>query len=128
MKKKYLAITVVSIFLFTIFLSGCTQNNNDGREVSHKVEIVWHDVQTGGTPPYDFMEVVGQIKNNDTKDYDKVEIIVGFFDKNDNMIHFGAYNVYSLLQNYSADFFVHYSYTDPNYTDYDHYEIRLKVE
>lgn len=126
--KTYIKIAIVTIFLFSLLLSGCTQENNNEKEETHKVDLVYHKIESGGKPPNDFKEVIGQIKNNDTKDYDKVEIIVYFYDNNNEMIHSGTYTVYDLLQNYSADFIVHYNYLNPNFTKYDHYTITLKVE
>lgn len=126
--KKYILIKIVAIILSAMFLSGCNQETNKEKEDSNIVELLWHRIDSGGTPPYDFKEVVGQIINNDTKDYNKVEVTVYFLDKNDKLIHSGTYTIYDLLQNYTANFFVHYNYLDPNFADYDHYTITLKVE
>jgi len=126
--KRYIVIIVISIIILAIFLSGCTQENNkEFEENSYGIELLWHRLDEGGTPPNDFKEVNGELINNGTRDYEKVVITVDFLNKNDKVIYSGNYTVYDFLHNYTANFFVTYFSTYPNYEQYDHYAINVKL-
>ena len=126
--NKYLKITIISIFVLTLFLSGCTQNNSNNDDVDDQNNLEVFDVRVDVDPNNNFFEVLGKIKNNEGRDLDKVDVVVIFFDKDGVKIHSAAYSIYNFLTNYTENFFVRYSYLDPNYEKYDSYIIETRIE
>lgn len=126
--KKYLKITCIAVLIFSILLSGCTQENNNHNSITDEVELVSHNITTYGNLSKGFREVIGTIKNNGNRTIDQVVVEVFFFNKDNEIIYSGAYTVYNFVNGYKADFFVVFSSTEPNYDDYDHYSINLKYD
>ena len=124
--KKHLIISITVLLIISILLSGCTQENNNNDVITDEVELVSSKIETN--PSNTVMEVFGTIKNNGNRTIDQVVVEVFFFNKDNEIIHSGTYTVYNFVNGYTADFFVDFRSTEPNYDDYDHYSIELQYD
>jgi|GEM_PF-2037914 len=125
--KKYLKITCIAVLIFSILLSGCTQENNNinniiNNKVPNEIELVYHNITKD---PGNNLEVIGAIRKIGNASIDHAIVGVYFYNKENEVIYYGNYSIYSFVKGYDYDFFVQLSSTYPNYEKYDHYSIEL---
>ena len=125
--KKYLKITCIVVLIFSILLSGCTQENNNinniiNNKVPNEIKLVSYNLVKD---PADNLEVDGAIRKIGNASIDHAIVGVYFYNKENEVIYYGNYSIYSFVKGFDYDFFVQLSSTDPNYEEYDHYSIEL---
>jgi len=122
--NKYLKITCIAVLIFSILLSGCTQETNNNNNVNkEEIQLISHEIETN--PSGDIKEVRGSLKNIGNRTINPVVVEVIFYNKNNLVIHSGTYTIYNFVNGYTEYFFVQFKSTDPNYEEYDHYSIEL---
>jgi len=126
--NKYLKITCIAVLIFSILLSGCTQENNNinniiNNKVPNEIELVSYNVVSD--PGNNYIEVNGAIRKIGNASIDHAIVGVYFYNKENEVIYYGNYSIYSFVKGFDYDFFVQLSSTDPNYEEYDHYSIEL---
>ena len=122
--KKQLIITVAFLFILAGLLCGCneqTNNNNTNNPIDY-IELVSHYINIRD----DLIEVNGVMKNNGSTTVDAVAEVL-FYNANNELIYSSTYTVYNFVNGTTADFYVMYLSADPNYEQYDHYDIELKL-
>lgn len=124
MRKQQL-ITFAVIFILVGLLVGCTQqtnNNNNNKSPLEHIELIDDYVVVRD----DLVEVNGVLRNNGTTTL-HVAAIVLFYNAENELIYSGTYTIYNFVNGTDAAFFVMYRSTDPNFEQYDHYDIQAKL-
>lgn len=104
-KERKILIIGIIVLLVGIAVSGCSENNDTNQQIPVELVDEWIS-ETGG---YRFYE--GTIKNIGEKQID-VEVIVNFYDKDDNFLLSKTDYINGLLNNATADFSVSFSSLD----------------
>lgn len=116
-------ITATAVLIFFSFLSGYTQVNTVNNNVSNEIELVCYNITTD--PSNSVKEVNGAIRKIGNAIIDHSIVGVYFYNKQNNVIFYSNYSVYSFVKCYEYPWFVEYRSTDPHYEEYDHYSIVL---
>lgn len=123
--KKYLLIIATVLLISSILLSGCTQENNNKKNISQEIELVHHEINKYGNLTFEWLEVTGAIRKIGNATIDHAIVGVYFYNKKNQVIYYGNYSIYSFVKGYDYDFFVVFSSANPKYEEYDHYSIEL---
>jgi len=117
--------TTITIKGNKLVTANFTQKNTNNKNISNEIKLVNDEIKRYGNLTYEFLEVTGAIRKIGDTSIDHAIVGVYFYNKQNNIIFYRTYSIYSFVKGYDYDFFVQFRSTDPYYYDYDHYSIDL---
>src|SRR4030043_57975 len=106
MKKNLMIVAFTTFLIFSCFLSGCTQESNNGVKPD-EIELISHKIETYGNLTNGLREVTGSLKNIGNRTIDVI-VEVTFLDKDNVVLYTGTYTIYNFVSGVTEYFIVEF--------------------